>query len=241
MPKTRPPYPPEFKTEAVRLYRSSGRPLSEIANDLGCSVESLRLWVKQADIDEGRADGLKTEEREELSLLRRRVRVLEQEREILKKPRPGSPRRPARSRSGVRVREGPPGVVSHCHDDPSARCLRERVLRVVQPVSIPESASRRGAHRDDPRHPRRQPPHAWRATHPRGGPTRQRSTASGWRTSPTSRRREAFCTWRWCSTRTAARSSAGRCGRPHHGAGPRRARHGAVAAAPRFRTGAPLG
>ena len=77
MPKTRPPYPPEFKTEAVRLYRSSGRPLSEIANDLGCSVESLRLWVKQADIDEGRADGLKTEEREELSLLRRRVRVLE--------------------------------------------------------------------------------------------------------------------------------------------------------------------
>jgi putative transposase len=42
------PYPPEFRREAVELYRRSGRPLSEIARDLGVATESLRTWVKRA-------------------------------------------------------------------------------------------------------------------------------------------------------------------------------------------------
>ena len=79
------PYPPEFRREAVALYRGSGRPLREIASDLGVSSESLRLWVKQAAIDSGERDGLSSEEREELRRLRREVRVLREERDILKK------------------------------------------------------------------------------------------------------------------------------------------------------------
>src|SRR6266487_3226831 len=79
------PYPPEFRREAVALYRRSGRPLREIAHDLGVSSESLRLWVKQAAVDAGEQPGLTSEEREEVQRLRREVRVLREERESLKK------------------------------------------------------------------------------------------------------------------------------------------------------------
>ena len=86
MPRTHPPYPPEFRREAVRLARESGKPGTQIAQDLGVSYESLRHWIKQADLDAGRrTDGLTTEEREELRRLRRENRVLREEREILKK------------------------------------------------------------------------------------------------------------------------------------------------------------
>ena len=86
MPKHRPPYPPEFRAEAVRLVREGGRTPQQLAHDLGCSDETIRNWVKQADRDEGRrSDGLTTGEREELAQLRRENRVLREEREILRK------------------------------------------------------------------------------------------------------------------------------------------------------------
>ena len=85
MPRSHPAYPPEFRAEAIRLVRSSGRSQAEIARDLGISANSLRAWVKQARIDDGAEPGLTTEEREELRRLRRENRVLREEREILKK------------------------------------------------------------------------------------------------------------------------------------------------------------
>jgi transposase len=78
-------YPPEFRTEAVRLVREQGMTIRAVANDLGCCYESIRKWLRQSEVDSGLREGLTTAEREELSRLRRRVRVLEDERRILVK------------------------------------------------------------------------------------------------------------------------------------------------------------
>jgi transposase len=85
MPRTKPAYPPEFKAEAVRLVGSGDRSLSRIAKDLGVADQTLRNWVQHAGIDGGAGDALAPSEREELRHLRREVRTLRQEREILKK------------------------------------------------------------------------------------------------------------------------------------------------------------
>ena len=84
MPRTRPPYPPQFRREAVELLRS-GVAIKQVAADLGVSEQTLRDWRRQEDVDAGRVEGLTSAEREELRALRRQVRRLEQEREILKK------------------------------------------------------------------------------------------------------------------------------------------------------------
>jgi len=81
MPKSKPPYAPEVRAEAIRLARTGGRPRAEVARDLGMTAETLRIWLQQADLDEGRRDdGATTEARR----LRRAVRALREEREILK-------------------------------------------------------------------------------------------------------------------------------------------------------------
>jgi transposase len=86
MAKHIPPHPPVFRAEAIRLARTSGKPRAQVARELGPTGETVRLWVKQADLDEGqRADGLTSDEQEELRRLRRENRILREEREILKK------------------------------------------------------------------------------------------------------------------------------------------------------------
>jgi transposase len=79
------PYPQEFRREAVRLLRSSGKSVPQLAAELGVSPQSLRNWAGQLDVDEGRAEGLTSDEREELRRLRRENKILTEEREILKK------------------------------------------------------------------------------------------------------------------------------------------------------------
>lgn len=78
-------YPAEFRERAVELARLREKPVAQLARDLGVSEQTLSNWVKQADINEGRREGLTTEERAELVQLRRRNRLLEMEIEILKK------------------------------------------------------------------------------------------------------------------------------------------------------------
>ena len=73
MPKSRPPYPPEFKRRLVEMVRA-GRNPEELAEKFEPTAQSIRNWVAQADRDDGhRQDGLTTEEREELRRIRREV------------------------------------------------------------------------------------------------------------------------------------------------------------------------
>ncbi len=85
MPKKRPVYPPEYRHRLIELVRS-GRSIESLSREFEPSAATIRAWVKQADLDEGRRqDGLTTVEREELGRLRREIRELKLEREILKK------------------------------------------------------------------------------------------------------------------------------------------------------------
>lgn len=85
MPNPKPPFPREFREEAVRIYRDSGRGLKSVCTDLGISLETLRKWVNQAQVDAGTRSGLTTEERAELTRLRRENRTLRMERDLLKR------------------------------------------------------------------------------------------------------------------------------------------------------------
>lgn len=80
-------YGPEFRRDAVALVRSTGRPVNQVARELGLSHETLRNWVKRDRIDRGQGEpgGLTTSQLEELRRLRRRVVELEAEREILRR------------------------------------------------------------------------------------------------------------------------------------------------------------
>ena len=80
-------YSPEFRRDAVALVRSTGRPINQVARELGLSHETLRNWVKRDRIDRGQGEPgeLTISQLEELRQLRRRVVELEAEREILRR------------------------------------------------------------------------------------------------------------------------------------------------------------
>jgi transposase len=86
MPRTRPPYPPEFRREAIGLLRGGVRTPKQLAAELGCAEQTLRNWQRQDEADRGeRQEVLSSEERVRLRELERENRVLRQEREILKR------------------------------------------------------------------------------------------------------------------------------------------------------------
>ena len=78
-------FPPELRERAVKLARESQNSISQVARDLGLHPETLRIWVRQDEANDGtRNDRLASAEREELSALRREVRELRRANEILK-------------------------------------------------------------------------------------------------------------------------------------------------------------
>ena len=82
MPKK---FPPEFKRDVVAVARRGDLSIAEVAVDFGVSEESIRRWMRQADIDDGMKAGLTTAEQEEVVRLRRANRRLEMENEILRR------------------------------------------------------------------------------------------------------------------------------------------------------------
>ena len=82
MPKK---FPPEFKRDVVRVARRGDLTLNEVAADFDVSVESVRRWMRQADVDDGVKDGLTTAEQAEVVKMRREIRRLEMENEILRR------------------------------------------------------------------------------------------------------------------------------------------------------------
>lgn len=85
MAKTHPPYPDEFRQRMIELVQAGRTPV-ELSREFECSAQAIRNWVRRADLDAGvREDGLSTDEREELRRLRREVKQLRMERDILKR------------------------------------------------------------------------------------------------------------------------------------------------------------
>lgn len=85
MPRSKPPYPPEFRREALELLRVSDKPISQVAKDLGVAEQTLYVWRRKAQIDQGEREGLSSDEHEELRRLRKENRTLQMEKDILKK------------------------------------------------------------------------------------------------------------------------------------------------------------
>jgi len=78
-------FPPEFKRDVVAVARRGDLSVAEVAVDFDVSEESVRRWVKQADIDDGLVNGQTSSEQSELVQLRRKMRRLEMENEILRR------------------------------------------------------------------------------------------------------------------------------------------------------------
>lgn len=79
------PYPKEFRDDVVAVALKGQAPLAQIARDFGISEGSLANWMKKADIEDGRRPGMTDDDRKELREANKRIRLLEQENEVLRR------------------------------------------------------------------------------------------------------------------------------------------------------------
>ena len=158
MPGPTPHYPPEFKREAVELYRSSEKSIPKMAEELGIASESLRRWIRQHEVDEGKREGLSTDEQEELSRLRRENNTLRQEREFLKKTRSALATSSSRGRKGLgelllQAHRGGEDKLPRPVHVPHARGFDERLLRLERPSTLHEKPQGYHPNREGSRDP----------------------------------------------------------------------------------------
>ena len=140
-------FTPEFKNEVVRLVLDTGRPVAEVARDIGVVEGTLGNWVNLWRTAQGAGEEpeLNVSERAELAQLRRDNQTLRMEREFRKKPRPSS----RRSRTGelLPACSGGEGQLPDRHDVPAARGQPRRLLRLDRPADFGPGAARAGAGR----------------------------------------------------------------------------------------------
>lgn len=131
VPMSRPPYPPEFRAEMVRLVRS-GRTPEELAKQFEPTAQAIRNWVKAADVEAAstRGEDLSADERQELQRLRKQVKQLQEEREILRKAAVSSLRRRTDPVEIQGDREAI-GAPRRLRIVPGAGCAALRVLRLA--------------------------------------------------------------------------------------------------------------
>ena len=128
------------RVQGANRRAGESRAPGSLARKFEPSQQTIRNWVKQADLDEGRrSDGLTTEARKEMRELKREVKRLRMERDILKKAAAGSRGRANRSLAGVCVHEGVPGRVSACSHVPGAGAYYDWLRRA------PSAQARRNA------------------------------------------------------------------------------------------------
>jgi transposase-like protein len=130
MPRTRPPYSPEFRQQMVELVRAGRKP-GDLAKEFGCTAQSIANWVAQEQRDSGeRKDGLTALSARSLPDYAARTSSCGWNGKSCQKPRPGSPTRLAQHRRNLRVRERESGHLSGTGHVPAAEGLPERLLRV---------------------------------------------------------------------------------------------------------------